>query len=129
MFDHSAEELVLGHIDVTENLIAGTGFLFAPAVIALADGCAAIGLASLSRPGFCPSRSCERSLRQKAWNLANVGELSRKEPMVRDIIIALIITVIAVVLGIAVHPVLFFIIVLAVVYFLARHRSGHGSRV
>jgi len=28
---------------VTENLIAGTGFLFAPAVVALADACAAIG--------------------------------------------------------------------------------------
>jgi 1,4-dihydroxy-2-naphthoyl-CoA hydrolase len=43
VFDHSAKDLVLGHIDVTENLIAGTGFLFAPAVVALADGCAAIG--------------------------------------------------------------------------------------
>jgi uncharacterized protein (TIGR00369 family) len=36
-------DLVLGHIDVTANLIAGTGFLFAPAVVALADTCAAIG--------------------------------------------------------------------------------------
>ncbi len=43
VFDHSDAELVVGHIDVTENLIAGTGFLFAPAVIALADTCAAIG--------------------------------------------------------------------------------------
>ena len=43
IFDHAARDLVLGHIDVTENLIAGTGFLFAPAVIALADTCAAIG--------------------------------------------------------------------------------------
>jgi uncharacterized protein (TIGR00369 family) len=43
VFDHSAKDLVIGHIDVTENLIAGTGFLFAPAVIALADTCAAIG--------------------------------------------------------------------------------------
>ena len=43
VFDHSALDLVVGHIDVTENLIAGTGFLFAPAVIALADTCAAIG--------------------------------------------------------------------------------------
>jgi uncharacterized protein (TIGR00369 family) len=34
---------LLGHIDVTETLIAGTGFLFAPAIIALADTCAAIG--------------------------------------------------------------------------------------
>jgi uncharacterized protein (TIGR00369 family) len=43
VFDHSAADLVVGHIDVTDNLIAGTGFLFAPAVIALADTCAAIG--------------------------------------------------------------------------------------
>jgi uncharacterized protein (TIGR00369 family) len=43
VFDHSADDLVVGHIDVTENLIAGTGFLFAPAIIALADTCAAIG--------------------------------------------------------------------------------------
>ncbi len=42
-FDHSAVDLVIGHIDVTENLIAGTGFLFAPAIVALADTCAAIG--------------------------------------------------------------------------------------
>lgn len=43
VFDHAAKDLVLGHIDVTGNLIAGTGFLFAPAIIALADTCAAIG--------------------------------------------------------------------------------------
>jgi uncharacterized protein (TIGR00369 family) len=43
VFDHAEPDLVLGHIDVTENLIAGTGFLFAPAIIALADTCAAIG--------------------------------------------------------------------------------------
>jgi 1,4-dihydroxy-2-naphthoyl-CoA hydrolase len=43
VFDHSAADLVVGHIDVTENLIAGTGFLFAPAIVALADACAAIG--------------------------------------------------------------------------------------
>jgi uncharacterized protein (TIGR00369 family) len=36
----------VGHIDVTPNLIAGTGFLFAPAVVALADTCAAIGCGS-----------------------------------------------------------------------------------
>lgn len=43
IFDHSSDRLVTGHIDVTDGLIAGTGFLFAPAVIALADTCAAIG--------------------------------------------------------------------------------------
>lgn len=43
VFDHASADLVVGHIDVTPNLIAGTGFLFAPAVVALADTCAAIG--------------------------------------------------------------------------------------
>jgi len=43
VFDHQSHDLVTGHIDVTERLIAGTGYLFAPAVIALADTCAAIG--------------------------------------------------------------------------------------
>jgi 1,4-dihydroxy-2-naphthoyl-CoA hydrolase len=43
VFDQVARELVVGHIDVTQNLIAGTGYLFAPAVVALADTCAAIG--------------------------------------------------------------------------------------
>src|SRR5947209_3135323 len=39
----SAPDLVTAHIDVTDNLIAATGFLFAPAVVALADACAAMG--------------------------------------------------------------------------------------
>jgi uncharacterized protein (TIGR00369 family) len=43
VFDVVEPEEVVGHIDVTANLIAGTGFLFAPAVIALADTCAAVG--------------------------------------------------------------------------------------
>ena len=43
VFDHADSDLVIGHIDVTPNLIAGTGYLFAPAVVALADTCAAIG--------------------------------------------------------------------------------------
>ena len=40
------EDRVVGHMDVTPPLIAGTGYLFAPAVIALADGLAAIGVGS-----------------------------------------------------------------------------------
>jgi 1,4-dihydroxy-2-naphthoyl-CoA hydrolase len=36
-------ERVVGYMDVTGPLIAGTGFLFAPAVVALADSLAAIG--------------------------------------------------------------------------------------
>jgi uncharacterized protein (TIGR00369 family) len=43
VFDHAGQDLVLGHLDVTEALIAGTGYLFAPAVVALADSAAAIG--------------------------------------------------------------------------------------
>jgi 1,4-dihydroxy-2-naphthoyl-CoA hydrolase len=42
-------ERVVGHMDVTPPLIAGTGYLFAPAVIALADTLAAIGVGR-SRP-------------------------------------------------------------------------------
>ena len=43
VFDHSAADLVVGHLDVSSGLISGTGYLFAPAVVALADTCAAIG--------------------------------------------------------------------------------------
>jgi len=43
VFDQASADRVVGHIEVTPNLIAGTGYLFAPAVIALADTCAAIG--------------------------------------------------------------------------------------
>lgn len=41
--DHAAPDEVRGHIDVTDSLIAGTGFLFAPAIISLADTLCAIG--------------------------------------------------------------------------------------
>jgi hypothetical protein len=47
--------------------------------------------------------------------------------MVFDILVALVITALAVVLGITVHPVLLFIIVLAVIYLVVRSRGG--SRV
>ena len=43
--------------------------------------------------------------------------------MLFDILVALAITVLAVVLGITVHPVLLFIIVLAIVYLVVRHRG------
>jgi hypothetical protein len=43
--------------------------------------------------------------------------------MLGDILIALVITAIAIVLGIVVHPILFFIVVLAVIYLVARVRS------
>jgi hypothetical protein len=47
--------------------------------------------------------------------------------MVFDIVVALLITILAVVLGITVHPVLLFIIVLAIVYLVVRHRVVAGS--
>ena len=43
VFDWCTPEEVVGHIDVSGPLIAGTGFLFAPAVIGLADTLAAAG--------------------------------------------------------------------------------------
>ncbi|MET1002744.1 MAG: PaaI family thioesterase [Acidimicrobiia bacterium] len=43
VFDTCTADEVVGHIDVSGPLIAGTGFLFAPAIIALADTLAAAG--------------------------------------------------------------------------------------
>ena len=42
-FDEAAPDRVVGHIDVVPELIAGTGFLFAPAIISLADTLCAAG--------------------------------------------------------------------------------------
>ncbi len=50
VFTEATKDLVVGHIDVTEELIAGTGYLFAPAVIALADTLCAIGTPPNSPP-------------------------------------------------------------------------------
>jgi uncharacterized protein (TIGR00369 family) len=41
--DRVTPDAVEGHVDVSEALIAGTGFLFAPVVVALADSLAAVG--------------------------------------------------------------------------------------
>jgi 1,4-dihydroxy-2-naphthoyl-CoA hydrolase len=41
--ERCAGDEVLGHLDVTPTLIAGTGYLFAPAVVALADILCAAG--------------------------------------------------------------------------------------
>jgi len=43
VFDEATPERVVGHIDVVPALIAGTGFLFAPAVLSLADTLCAAG--------------------------------------------------------------------------------------
>lgn len=50
-FDACTRAEVVGHIDVTEPLIAGTGFLFAPAVVTLADTIAAGGTPFHLPPG------------------------------------------------------------------------------
>ncbi len=44
--------------------------------------------------------------------------------MLFDILVALLITAVAVVLGITVHPLLFLILVLAVIYLFTRHAGG-----
>lgn len=46
VFDENDKDRVVGHIDVTPPLIAGTGFLFAPAIISLADTLCAAGCGS-----------------------------------------------------------------------------------
>ncbi|MGI8492382.1 MAG: PaaI family thioesterase [Acidimicrobiales bacterium] len=71
VIDHSSAELVTGHIDVTPNLIAGTGFLFAPAIIALADACAAIGCGN-NIPEDCSFTTIE--LKSNFLSSARVGE-------------------------------------------------------
>lgn len=43
-FTEDTGDAIVGRIHVTEQLIAGTGFLFAPAVIALADTLCAVGI-------------------------------------------------------------------------------------
>ena len=48
--------------------------------------------------------------------------------MLFDALVAVVITAIAVILGLTVHPVLFFIIAFAVVYFVARARTHRGAR-
>ena len=49
--------------------------------------------------------------------------------MLADILVALLITAIAIVLGIVVHPLLFFLLVLAVVWLFARHGTHRGARI
>jgi uncharacterized protein (TIGR00369 family) len=72
VFDHSSPELVVGHITVADSLIAGTGFLFAPAVIALADTCAAIGCGLNLGPG---ESFTTLELKSNFLSSARVGDL------------------------------------------------------
>jgi hypothetical protein len=49
--------------------------------------------------------------------------------MLFDILVALLITVVAIILGVTVHPLLFFLIVLAVLWLVARHGTGSRARI
>lgn len=49
--------------------------------------------------------------------------------MLFDIVVALLIVAVGIVLGIVEHPLLAFIIVLAVVWLIARSRHGSSSRI
>jgi uncharacterized protein (TIGR00369 family) len=71
VLDYAGKDLVVGHIDVTESLIAGTGYLFAPAVVALADGCAAIGCGNNLSDG---SSFTTVELKSNFMSSARVGE-------------------------------------------------------
>ena len=71
VFTHASVDVVVGHIDVTENLIAGTGFLFAPDVVAVADRCAAIGC-GLAVPTGASFTTIE--LESNCLSSARVGE-------------------------------------------------------
>jgi hypothetical protein len=46
-----------------------------------------------------------------------------------DILVALLITALAVILGITVHPILFLILVLAVIWIVGRHWGGRRSTI
>lgn len=43
VFDRVAPDEVVGHVVVVDALIAGTGYLFAPVIVALADTACAVG--------------------------------------------------------------------------------------
>lgn len=45
-------------------------------------------------------------------------------PVLFDILIALLITAVAVILGITVHPLLFLLVVLAIIWLFTRHAGG-----
>ena len=49
--------------------------------------------------------------------------------MLADILVALLMTAVAIVLGVVVHPLLFFVVVLALVWLLARHGGRRGARL
>jgi 1,4-dihydroxy-2-naphthoyl-CoA hydrolase len=71
-FDSCTPDEVIGHIDVTDALIAGTGFLFAPAIVALADTLAAGGTGANLNGGAESFTTIE--LKANFLGSASVGE-------------------------------------------------------
>lgn len=68
-------EQVVGHLVVTEPLIAGTGYLFAPAIVALADTLAAIGTSENKPEGSTSFTTIE--LKANFLGSARAGESVR----------------------------------------------------
>jgi 1,4-dihydroxy-2-naphthoyl-CoA hydrolase len=68
-FTHVAKDLVVGQIKVTKQLIAGTGYLFAPAIIALADTLCALGT-----PGNAPENTTFTTIELKTNFLGSARE-------------------------------------------------------
>jgi 1,4-dihydroxy-2-naphthoyl-CoA hydrolase len=71
-FDRCTPDEAVGHIHVTDALIAGTGYLFAPAIVALADTLAAGGTGA----NLTPANESFTTIELKANFLgsASVGE-------------------------------------------------------
>jgi len=71
-FDSCTPDKVIGHLTVTDALIAGTGFLFAPAIVALADTLAAGGTGANLNGGAESFTTIE--LKANFLGSASVGE-------------------------------------------------------
>ena len=71
-FDSCTADEVIGHIEETDALIAGTGFLFAPAIVALADTLAAGGTGANLNSGAESFTTIE--LKANFLGSASVGE-------------------------------------------------------
>ncbi len=71
VFDSCEPDRIVGHIDVTEPLIAGTGFLFAPAIVSLADTLCAAGC-GMNKPDDHSFTTIE--LKTNFLSSARVGE-------------------------------------------------------
>jgi 1,4-dihydroxy-2-naphthoyl-CoA hydrolase len=52
VFDEASTARICGHIDVSPELIAGTGFFFAPAIVSLADTLCAAGCGNNIPEGY-----------------------------------------------------------------------------